>query len=87
MFSNSFFPIFDSFYKHPSVYVISDSQMSEWKRNQAEAEIIELDKLIAGHESSIERLKSTRDQLRADYPALESEEKQSTIDKPNTSSV
>ena len=53
-----------------SVYVISDSQMNAWKRNQAEAEIIELDRLIDSHKQSIERLQTTRDALRKDYPAL-----------------
>ena len=60
----------DIFYRRPSVYVISDSQLAEYKRNQAEAEIIELDKLIEGHERSIERLKTTRSQLRDEYPVL-----------------
>ena len=64
--------LFDDFfdYRKPSVYVISDSQMSAWKRNQAEAEIIELDRLIDSHKQSIERLQTTRDQLRESYPAL-----------------
>ena len=87
MFSNTLFPIFDSFYSRPSVYVISDSQLAEYKRRQAEAEIVELNKLIEGHEASIERLKSTREQLRADYPALENKEEQPTLDKSNTSAV
>ena len=54
----------------PSVYVISDSQLAEYKRNQAEAEVIALAKLIEGHEHSIERLKSTRSRLREEYPVL-----------------
>ena len=60
----------DWFYTKPSVYVISDSQLAEYKRNQAEAEIIELDKLIEGHQSSIERLQTTRNRLRDEYPVL-----------------
>lgn len=60
----------DWFYTKPSVYVISDSQLAEYKRNQAEAEIIELDKLIEGHERSIERLQTTRARLREEYPVL-----------------
>ena len=54
----------------PSVYVISDSEMAAYKRNNAEAEIIELDKLIEGHEQSIERLKKTRELIRKEYPVL-----------------
>jgi len=60
----------DFFYRKPSVYVISDSQLAQYKRNQAEAEIIELDRLIDSHKQSIERLQHTRDLLRKDYPAL-----------------
>ena len=62
--------LFPYLFSRPSVYVISDSQLADYKRQQAEAEIIELDKLIAGHESSIERLKTTREQLRNEYPLL-----------------
>ena len=67
------YSLFDPFalLTRPSVYVISDSQLETYKRNQAEAEIVELDKLIEGHEASIERLKNTRSKLRTDYPALE----------------
>ena len=67
------YDIFDNFFNYrtpPSVYVISDAQMSAWKRNQAEAEIIELDRLIDSHKQSIERLQATRDLLRKDYPAI-----------------
>ena len=64
----------DWFYPRQSVYVISDSQLAEYKRNQAEAEIIELDKLIEGHQSSIQRLQATRTRLREEYPTP-SEEK------------
>ena len=52
----------------PSVFVISDSQMAEYKRNQAEAEIAELERLIDGHKSSIERLEATVNSLRKEYP-------------------
>ena len=35
--------IFDEFFdRRPSVYVVSDSQLEAWKREKAEAEIIEL---------------------------------------------
>ena len=61
--------LFDDFFeRRPSVYVISDSQLAAWKREKAEAEIIELDKLIDCHKQSIERLQTTRDQLRSEYP-------------------
>ena len=65
--------LFDDFFerRRPSVYVISDSQLAEYKRNQAEAEIAELQRLIDGHKSSIERLETTVESLRKDYPKLE----------------
>ena len=69
--------LFDDFFdynRRPSVYVISDAQMSTWKRNQAEAEIIELDRLIDSHKQSIERLETTRNQLREQYPLPETTE-------------
>ena len=63
--------LFDNFFApRPSVFVVSDSQLAEWKRNQAEKEIIELDKLIESHEQSIERLRKTRESLREEYPVL-----------------
>ena len=55
----------------PSVYVISDSQLAEYKLNQAKAEVLEINKLIDAHEQSIERLKNTRSQLETDYPELQ----------------
>ena len=65
--------IFDDFFdRRPSIYVVSDSQLAAWKREKAEAEIIELDKLIDSHKQAIERLQTTRDSLRKDYPAIES---------------
>ena len=64
--------LFDDFfdYRKPSIYVVSDSQLSAWKRTQAEREIIQLDQLIDSHKQSIERLQATRDALRKDYPAI-----------------
>jgi hypothetical protein len=49
-----------SYYSKPSVYVLSDSQWNEYKREQSLAEITELNKLIAGHQKAIDRLKETR---------------------------
>ena len=49
-----------SYYSKPSVYVISDSEWNEYKRQQSLAEITELNKLIAGHQKAIDRLKETR---------------------------
>ena len=63
----------------PSVYVISDSQLAEYKRNQARAEITELNKLIDTHEQSIERLKNTRSQLETDYPELQLNQKNNSL--------
>ena len=68
--------LFDDFfdYRKPSIYVVSDAQLSAWKRTQAEKEIIELDRLIDSHKQSIERLQTTRDQLRSQYPTPETTE-------------
>lgn len=52
----------------PSVFVISDSELQTYKRTQAEAEILELTRLIDGHKSSIERLEATVNSLREEYP-------------------
>tara|TARA_R110002050_G_scaffold1968_1_gene12170 strand:- start:1096 stop:1332 length:237 start_codon:yes stop_codon:yes gene_type:complete len=49
-----------SYYSKPSVYVISDSQWTEYKRQQSLSEIAELNKLIKGHTEAIERLKESR---------------------------
>lgn len=51
---------FDPWITHqrPSVYVISDSQLAAYKREQTQSEIDELNKLIDSHKSSIERLEA-----------------------------
>ena len=60
----------------PSVYVISDSELADWKKRQTEAEIAELDRLIEGHESSIARIKEARKSLLNSVKVLtESEQK------------
>ena len=53
---------------HSSVFVISDSQLAEYKRANTEAEIIELEKLVDGHQQSIDQLQRTIDKLKADLP-------------------
>ena len=60
-----------AFNRRPSVYVVSDSQLAEWKHKQAEREIVELDRLIDSHKQSIERLEETKVVLRKEYPKLE----------------
>ena len=63
--------LLDEFFdRRPSVYVVSHSQLAAWKLEKAEAEIIEIDKLIDSHKQAIERLQTTRDGLRKDYPAV-----------------
>lgn len=61
-------------YRHPSVYVISDSQLKEFKQQQLEAEIAELNKLIDGHQTSIERLEATKRELTSQRVSLSGEE-------------
>ena len=73
--------LLDEFFdRRPSVYVVSDSQLAAWKREKAEAEILEIDKLIDSHKQAIERLQTTRDGLRKDYPAV-TESSTTTTDK------
>ena len=45
------------------MYVVSDSQLAEWKREQAQKEIEQLDRLIDGHKQSIERLEETKSRI------------------------
>lgn len=60
-----------SYYSKPSIYVLSDSDWKDYKRQQALSEITELNKLIAGHQQAIDRLKETRKILEADYAQTE----------------
>ena len=53
----------DFFQPRTSVYVISDSQLAEYKERQLQAEIAELDRLIDDHKLSIERLEKTKASL------------------------
>ena len=61
----------DEFFRpRRSVYVISDSQMAEYKRQNTIREIAAVEKLIQSHKDSIERLESTVELLKRDLPAL-----------------
>ncbi len=65
---------FDPWITHerPSVYVISDSQLAAYKREQTQREIDELNKLIDSHKSSIERLEAHVGELKKELePAPE----------------
>ena len=64
MYTTSFFS--DLFLTRPSVYVISDSQLAAYKKQQLKDEIAELDRLIDGHKQSIERLEKTKSLLTED---------------------
>ena len=68
---NDLFDLYPMFgRRQPSVYVISDSEMARYKRAQAERELLELDKLIDGHKTSIERLEETKQQIQESLPSL-----------------
>ena len=56
-----------------SVYVISDSELARYKQEQTKAEILELERLIDGHKSSIERLETTVNKLKESIQITESE--------------
>ena len=66
---------FPSLFGNSSVYVISDSEMARYKRAQTEAEIVELNKLIDGHKTSIEHLEKTIELLQKELPPAD-EQKQ-----------
>ena len=59
---------FDPWITHerPSVYVISDSQLAAYKREQTQSEIDELTKLIDSHKTSIEQLEAHVAELKKD---------------------
>jgi hypothetical protein len=68
-----------------SVYVISDSQLAEWKAKQAAAEIAELDRLIDDHKQSIERLEATKQKLNQDVQRTSlSESPQESLQAPDS---
>ena len=56
-----------------SIYVISDSELAKYKQEQTKAEIVELERLIDSHKSSIERLETTVNKLRDSLALPESE--------------
>ena len=73
LFSNYTYSLFEPWLwviDRPSVYVISDSEMKAYKQKQAEAEILELKKLIDSHKDSIERLETHIAALEKEYPQL-----------------
>ena len=57
-----------------SVYVISDSELERYKRQQTEAEILELQRLIDSHKSSIERLETTVNKLKSSLELTEADQ-------------
>ena len=61
------FPMFGQ----TSIYVISDSQLAQYKAKQLAAELLEIDKLILSHRQSIERLEATKAKLQKELPAAE----------------
>ena len=71
LFNNIYdpFPMFGQ----RSVYVISDSELAKYKQEQTKAEIAELERLIDGHKSSIERLETTVNKLRDSLALPEAE--------------
>tara|TARA_R100001163_G_scaffold15904_1_gene14378 strand:+ start:204 stop:428 length:225 start_codon:yes stop_codon:yes gene_type:complete len=68
---------FDPWITHerPSVYVISDSQLATYKREQTQSEIDELTKLIDSHKTSVERLEAHVAELKKDLEPAEEQPK------------
>jgi len=71
---------FPTLFGGTSVYVISDSEMARYKRAQTEAEILELNKLIDGHKTSIEHLEKTIELLQKDLPPAEEQKQALPVD-------
>ena len=69
LFNNIYDPY--PFFGGRSVYVISDSELAKYKQEQTKAEITELERLIDGHKSSIERLETTVSKLKESLPEAE----------------
>ena len=69
LFNNPFdpFPMFGQ----TSIYVVSDSQLAEYKAKQLAAELLEIDKLILSHKQAVERLEATKAELQKELPAAE----------------
>ena len=68
----TYFDVFDAFspwiqHRRPSVYVISDSEMKEYKQKQATAEVLELKRLLDYHNTNAERLKDEISSLETQY--------------------
>ena len=59
-----------------TVYVISDSELAEYKRKNTEREIAELDRLIDGHKSSIERIETIKADLVKALPETKEKDSQ-----------
>ena len=66
---SNLFDVFTPFasYKQPSIYVISDSEMKAWKTKQAQAEVLELKRLVDYHSTQAERLQAEVTKLEAEY--------------------
>ena len=58
--------VFNNWTPGPSVYVVSEDELAEFKRRNIRAEITELNLLIDSHKRSIERLENTVETLRKD---------------------
>ena len=69
---------FDTFFgrlqqQRPTVYVISDSELAEYKRRNTEREIAELDRLIDSHQASINRITELKADLTKSLPEAKEE--------------
>ena len=66
---------FDTFFGRPrnTIYVISDSELAEYKRKNTEREIAELDRLIDSHKASIERIEGLKEELSKALPEAKAE--------------
>ena len=56
-----------------TVFVLSDSELAEYKRRNTEREIAELDCLIDSYKASIERIEATKAELTKSLPEAKEE--------------
>ena len=69
LFNNPFDPY--PMFGNTSIYVVSDSELAKYKARQAEAELLEIDKLIDSHKQAVERLEATKAELQKELPPAE----------------
>jgi len=61
---------YSSLFSSPTVYVISDSEMKAYREKKAQADLADLQRLVAHHEAQAEKLKVEVVKIQEEFPAL-----------------